>query len=211
MFPSRDARPWAEPQPSASHVIPRQVCSSQVALFDSSAPWPKNIPSRVSGASGEATVKYVAPSVVILVCNQFQFWRRGTWADCAGALKEPGRTGQRDQSERGAGRMPTFTAVVAAPLGRFLKFLFTQSGDGRDLPCDEVEVATHQVQMKRITLAQVQDSTPWGTSAQNVFPFNCRRLLLVLCWASRYHPGLVQDQSRNKVSGGNLSEKNGSD
>lgn len=71
------------------------------------------------GASGEAAVKYLAPSVVILICNQFQFRRRGTWADYAGAFKEPGRAGQRDQSERGAGRMPTSNAVMAARPQKF--------------------------------------------------------------------------------------------
>lgn len=195
---------------------------SQVALLDSSAPWPKNIPSRVFGASGEAAVKYVAPSVVILVCNQFQFRRRGTlgrlyW--CFEGTRAYGSEGpirarrwQDAYLHRCYGGTPHKSlAEFEEPLGRFRKFLFTQAGDGRDLPCDEVEVTTHQVQMKGITLAQVQDSTPWATSAQNIFPFNCRQLLLVLCGSSRYHPRLFQDQSWNKVSVGNLPEKNGSD
>lgn len=164
------------------------------------------------GASGEAAVKYLAPSVVILICNQFQFRRRGTWADCAGAFKEPGRAGQRDQSGRGAGRMPTSNAVMAARPQKFGRVWRTTGkvsevslhslGWRKGFTCDEVEVATHQVQIKGITLVQVQDSTPWGTAVQNIFPFNCRQLLLVLCWSLRY-----RYQSRNEVSVGNLSEK----
>lgn len=142
-IPCREARLWAEPQPSESHVIPRQVCA-QVALLDSSALWAKNIPSRVLGPLERQQLSTWRLRLSSPFATSSSLGAEGRGRTMPVRSRNPGvQVRGTNPSEVLAGCLPPTLlwrhahkslAEFEEPLGRFLKFLFTHSDDGRDSP-----------------------------------------------------------------------------